>query len=80
MATMLVDGWHDPSFGGCPGARVALVDAGLPRPQTQVEIFDECGGFVARVDMAYEDVLVAIEYDGAQHWTDPAVRQRDIDK
>jgi very-short-patch-repair endonuclease len=21
-----------------------------------------------------------IEYDGRQHWTDPAVRQRDIDK
>lgn len=61
-------------------ARLALIDAGLPPPRTQVEIFDEYGGFVARVDMAYDAVQVAIEYDGPQHWTDPAVRQRDIDK
>ncbi|MET4428090.1 hypothetical protein [Mycolicibacterium sp. 624] len=61
-------------------ARLALVDAGLPAPRTQLEIFDEYGGFVARVDMAYDEVKVAIEYDGPQHWSDPAVRQRDIDK
>ena len=61
-------------------ARLALIDAGLPAPQTQLEIYNGYGGFVARVDMAYEDVKVAIEYDGPQHWTDPAVRQRDIDK
>ena len=61
-------------------ARLALIDAGLPAPQTQLEIFGKYGEFIARVDMAYEDVKVAIEYDGAQHWTDPAVRQRDIDK
>ncbi|BBY45232.1 hypothetical protein A5765_04025 [Mycolicibacterium celeriflavum] len=61
-------------------ARLALIDAGLPAPQTQVQVFDEYGQFVARVDMAYEDFKVAIEYDGPQHWTDPGVRQRDIDK
>jgi hypothetical protein len=61
-------------------ARLALIDAGLPAPRTQVEVFDEYGQFVARLDMAYEDVKVGIEYDGPQHWTDPKVRQRDIDK
>jgi len=61
-------------------ARLVLIDAGLPAPQTQYEIFGEYGEFIARVDMAYEDVKVAIEYDGPQHWTDPLVRQRDIDK
>lgn len=61
-------------------ARLALIDAGLPPPRTQVRILDEYGLFIARVDMAYEDVKVAIEYDGPQHWDDPAVRQRDIDK
>jgi very-short-patch-repair endonuclease len=30
--------------------------------------------------MGYDEVKVGIEYDGPQHWTDPAVRQRDIDK
>lgn len=61
-------------------ARLALIDAGLPAPQTQLEIFGDYGEFIARVDMAYESVKVAIEYDGPQHWTDPLVRQRDIDK
>lgn len=61
-------------------ARLVLVDAGLPAPRTQVRIVDEYGGFIARVDMAYEDAKIAIEYDGPQHWEDPAIRQRDIDK
>lgn len=61
-------------------ARLALIDAGLPAPQTQLEIFGRYGEFVARIDMDYREVKVGIEYDGPQHWTDPAVRQRDIDK
>ncbi len=61
-------------------ARLALIRAGLPKPTTQVEIFDEFGEFVARVDMAYERLKVAIEYDGEQHWADPKIRQADIDK
>jgi len=61
-------------------ARLALVDAGLPAPTTQFEVFGRYGEFIARLDMAYEDVKIGIEYDGPQHWTDPAVRQRDIDK
>ena len=61
-------------------ARLALIDAGLPRPKTQIKIFGHYGDFIARVDMGYEDAKVAVEYDGPQHWTDPAVRQRDIDK
>ncbi|KUI22908.1 hypothetical protein AU193_09790 [Mycobacterium sp. GA-1285] len=61
-------------------ARLALIDAGLPAPQTQVRVFDGFGQVIARIDMAYEDFKVGIEYDGPQHWTDPRVRQRDIDK
>jgi very-short-patch-repair endonuclease len=61
-------------------ARLVLIDAGIPAPTTQVKVFGRFGEFLARVDMAYEEVKVAIEYDGPQHWTDPAVRQRDIDK
>jgi very-short-patch-repair endonuclease len=61
-------------------ARLALVDAGLPKPRTQFQVFGRYGEFIARLDMAYDEVKVGIEYDGAQHWTDPVVRQRDIDK
>lgn len=60
--------------------RLALIDAGLPRPETQIMVYDEYGEFVARVDMGYRDLRVGIEYDGPQHWTDPEQRQRDIDR
>ena len=43
---------------------------GLPRPQTQIPVFDEFGNAVAYLDMGWEDVKVAVEYDGDQHRTD----------
>lgn len=60
--------------------RLVLIDAGLPRPQTQIRVCDEYGDFVARIDMGYRDLRVGIEYDGPQHWTDPEQRARDIDR
>jgi very-short-patch-repair endonuclease len=54
--------------------RLVLVDAGLPRPQTQIVV----GRW--RIDMGFEEFKVGVEYDGAQHWTDPRVRARDIEK
>jgi hypothetical protein len=60
--------------------RLALIDAGLPKPQTQIVVRDEYGEFVARIDMGYEDLRVGIEYDGPQHWTNAKQRERDIDR
>ncbi|MFG1795171.1 DUF559 domain-containing protein [Nocardia sp. NPDC049149] len=60
--------------------RLLLIDAGLPRPTTQLVVRDACGAFVARVDMGWEPWRVAVEYDGAQHWTDPTQRTKDIDR
>ncbi|OBJ30382.1 DUF559 domain-containing protein [Mycolicibacter heraklionensis] len=60
--------------------RLVLIDAGLPRPETQIVVCDDYGQFVGRVDMGYRELKVGIEYDGAQHWTDPTQRQRDIDR
>ncbi|MEB3069640.1 endonuclease domain-containing protein [[Mycobacterium] vasticus] len=60
--------------------RLALIDAGLPWPETQIVVRDGYGGFVARLDMGYRELKVGIEYDGQQHWTDPRQRQRDIDR
>lgn len=51
--------------------RLAIVRAGLPEPELQVPVFDEEGRFVARVDMAYPERRVAIEYEGDHHRTDP---------
>jgi hypothetical protein len=60
--------------------RLALVDAGIPAPRTQIVVRDEYGEFVARIDMGYEDLRVGIEYDGPQHWTNAEQRDRDIDR
>jgi very-short-patch-repair endonuclease len=48
--------------------RHLLVDAGLPRPTAQHVIRDAAGHFVARVDLAYVGIKLAIEYDGAWHF------------
>ncbi|MEQ4305947.1 hypothetical protein ABNF97_31950 [Plantactinospora sp. B6F1] len=55
--------------------RVRLVLAGVPRPETQYVVQDR-RGFVARVDLAWPDVRVAVEYDGLWH-NDSAQFHRD---
>ncbi|MCW2659429.1 MAG: hypothetical protein JWP83_581 [Mycobacterium sp.] len=60
--------------------RLVLVGGGLPRPQTQIEVLDGWAAVVARIDMGWEEWKVGVEFDGAQHWTDPARRTRDIDR
>jgi hypothetical protein len=50
--------------------RLLLVDAGLPRPQTQIPVCDGFGDVTAYLDMGWEDVQVAVEYDGEQHRSD----------
>jgi hypothetical protein len=50
--------------------RVVLIQAGLPRPQTQIPVIDEFGSAIAYLDMGWEEVKVAVEYDGEQHRTD----------
>lgn len=46
--------------------RVGLVLAGLPRPQTQWVVAEQ-GKFVARLDLAWPQFKVAVEYDGLWH-------------
>jgi hypothetical protein len=50
--------------------RVVLIQAGLPRPQTQIPVLDEFGSAVAYLDMGWDDTKVAIEYDGEHHRND----------
>jgi hypothetical protein len=60
--------------------RLTLVDGGLPEPVLAVEVFDELGAFVARVDMAYPEFRVAVEYEGEHHRYDGAQWDRDIQR
>lgn len=58
--------------------RLTLVRAGLPRPQTQIPICDEFGYAVAYLDMGWEDVKVAVEYDGDHHRSDQSQFSWDV--
>lgn len=60
--------------------RLVLLGGGLPRPRTQIEVLNDWGAVLARIDMGWERWKVGVEFDGAQHWTDPARRNRDIDR
>lgn len=60
--------------------RLVLLGGGLPRPQTQIEVPNSWGAVFARIDMGWEEWKVGVEFDGAQHWTDPARRTWDIDR
>ena len=44
--------------------RLALVLRGLPCPQVQYRVRDRDGRVVMRVDLAYPEIKLAIEYDG----------------
>lgn len=59
--------------------RLVLTAANLRPTHTQIEVFDGYD-FVARIDMGYPEWKVGVEYDGPQHWTDPNVRSRDIER
>jgi Protein of unknown function (DUF559) len=46
--------------------RLLFGRSGLPAPVAQFRVFDE-EGFIARVDFAYPELKIAIEYDGLWH-------------
>ncbi|OBA76682.1 hypothetical protein A5641_21135 [Mycobacterium sp. 1554424.7] len=49
--------------------RLLLIRAGFPRPQTQIPVRNEWGWAEAYLDMGWEDIKVAAEYDGEHHLT-----------
>jgi very-short-patch-repair endonuclease len=56
--------------------RLLLIEAGLPRPQTQIPVLT--GEETYYLDMGWEDCMVAVEYDGEQHRDDPWQYRKDI--
>ncbi len=49
--------------------RVVVIDAGYRIPTTQIPVVDE-GGLIGIVDMGWEDLRIALEYDGDHHRKD----------
>jgi very-short-patch-repair endonuclease len=54
--------------------RLILLSRGLPRPEVQFEVRDQHGRFAARLDLAYPEFRLGVEYDGDQHRTRAAFR------
>lgn len=47
--------------------RFTVVSAGLPKPAVNQPVFDEHGQWLAEPDLSYDDVRLALEYNGAYH-------------
>lgn len=58
--------------------RLLLIGNGFPRPTTQIPVHNEYGVLVAELDMGWEDVKVAVEYEGRHHWADRRQFTKDI--
>jgi hypothetical protein len=57
-------------------ARLAMIDGGLPVPELQYEIIDG-NGELRRIDFAWPDERVAVEYDGLDWHSGPDAMRRD---
>ncbi|MEH3157186.1 MAG: hypothetical protein PGN29_18430 [Gordonia paraffinivorans] len=76
--------WIDPcaESSGESWTRFLILDDGLPRPESQLKVYDETGVIVAKFDLAYRDEKIGVEFDGFDfHYTDEqrtsdAVRDR----
>jgi hypothetical protein len=60
--------------------RLLLIRAGYPRPQTQIPVVSADGCRQYYLDMGWEDLMLAVEYDGEQHRVDPIQFAYDIQR
>jgi hypothetical protein len=47
--------------------RLAVVEAGFPEPELNIDVRSDTGEFLGRVDMAWPELRIALEYDGDHH-------------
>lgn len=58
--------------------RMLLVLAGLPEPLVNLVVRDEDGHWVVRLDLAFPQWRIAVEYDGRQHAESTVQWSRDV--
>ena len=58
--------------------RLLVIRAGYPRPRTQIPVLSPDGNRWYYLDMGWEDIMLALEYDGDHHRTNPIVFAYDI--
>jgi hypothetical protein len=74
----LVDGGAESPYESL--TRLLLMQAGFPRPQTQIPVYDDYGFVIARIDMGWSQWRVGVDFEGAHHWTDPRQRTWDVER
>lgn len=74
----LVDGGSESPYESL--ARLTLVRAGFPPPQTQIRVYGNYGELIACIDMGWEEYLVGVDFEGKHHWLDPKQRERDAER
>lgn len=57
--------------------RLRAVDAGFPRPEVQISVYDEQGMLIGRLDMGYRKWRKGIEFDGDEHHSSAPDRSHD---
>jgi very-short-patch-repair endonuclease len=60
--------------------RLLLINAGFPKPRTQIPVLGADGFPRYFLDMGWEDIRLAVEYDGDQHWTDRWQFAKDVER
>ncbi|GAY13554.1 hypothetical protein [Mycobacterium sp. shizuoka-1] len=58
--------------------RLLLMDAGFPRPETQIPVVRPGGYSHYFLDMGWRQVMVAVEYDGEQHRLERSIYDGDL--
>jgi very-short-patch-repair endonuclease len=58
--------------------RLLLIGAGHPKPRTQIPVLSPDGRRRYYLDMGWEDVKIAVEYDGDHHRSDPVQFEHDL--
>lgn len=59
--------------------RLAIVNAGFPEPEINISVCDPVtGAFIAKPDLQYRRLRIAIEYDGDHHRVDRKQWQHDL--
>lgn len=60
--------------------RLVVIRNDFPRPQTQIPVYDEFGVLVAVFDFGWEDLKIAMDYEGEHHWLTRKRLNHDIRK
>ena len=60
--------------------RLLVIRNGFPRPQTQIPVYDEFGVLVAVFDLGWDEMKIAMDYEGDHHRIDRRRYNHDIRK